>query len=558
MSVYDEKPWLGVYGEAGLPENIESAHANALAMFRATVARLPEAPAIYYFDTTISWRQLDELSDALAVGLQANGFQPGDRVAAYLQNQPQFPLTMLAAWKAGGVMVSVNPMLKEREARTILADSGARFLVTLESLWRDVASGIVAETAVEKTITTADLDFLEGSPPEFLAGSTRDRDPEVLDLMELIGSGRGERPQAAEPSAGDVAFLTYTSGTTGPPKGAMNTHANVTFNSLTFAAWGDLDEDDVLLAIAPLFHITGLIAHVGASMLTGMPMVLFYRFDPELALEMIERHGVTFTVAAITAFIAMMHSPSCEGRDLSSLTKAVTGGAPVPPSTIAAFKAATGVDVYNSYGLTESTSATHIVPRGTSAPVEATSGALSVGVPVFNTMVRIRDDKDNDLAAGEVGEIVSKGPQVVAGYWEKPEETEHAIPGGELHTGDVGVMDDDGWFYIVDRAKDQINAAGYKVWPREVEDVVYMHEAVREAAVVGIPDEYRGETVKAFVSLKAGSSVSEAELISFCRERMAAYKYPRQVEFMDELPKTASGKLLRRELRDREAAKPRG
>lgn len=555
MSVYDERPWLGVYREADLPEQIEAAYENGLEMFRATVARSPEGPAIYYFDRTITWRELDELSDALAVALQERGFAPGDRVAAYLQNMPQFPVTMLAAWKAGGIMVSVNPMLKAKEARTILVDSGSRFLVTLESLWRDVAAEIVDETGVETTITTSDLDFLEGDSPAILSGIAPDRDPAVLDLLELIESSRGKRPSAPEPKASDVAFLTYTSGTTGPPKGAMNTHANVVFNSGTFQVWGDLDEDDVLLAVAPLFHITGLVAHVGVSILAGMPMVLFYRFDPELALDMIERHRCTYTVGSITVFIAMMNTPGCAERDLSSLTKAVTGGAPVPPSTIAAFKAATGVEIYNSYGLTETTSATHLVPRGTTAPVEATSGALAVGVPTFNTMVRIRDEAGNDLPAGEVGEIISKGPQVVPGYWEKPEETEHAIPDGELHTGDIGVMDADGWFYIVDRAKDQINAAGYKIWPREVEDVVYCHEAVREAAVVGVPDSYRGETVKAFVSLKAGSTLTADELISFCRERMAAYKYPRQVEFLDELPKTASGKLLRRELRDRDAAK---
>jgi long-chain acyl-CoA synthetase len=195
---------------------------------------------------------------------------------------------------------------------------------------------------------------------------------------------------------------------------------------------------------------------------------------------------------------------------------------------------------------------------GERAPVDEASGALSVGVPIFNTIVRVVDDEGNDVPAGEVGEIVTSGPQVVPGYWNKPEETEHAIPGGALHTGDVGVMDNDGWFYIVDRKKDQINVSGYKVWPREVEDVLYGHDAVREAAVVGVPDEYRGETVKAFVSLKPGAAVEPDALIAFCKERMAAYKYPRVVEFVDELPKTASGKVLRRELRDKEVSRATG
>jgi long-chain acyl-CoA synthetase len=209
-----------------------------------------------------------------------------------------------------------------------------------------------------------------------------------------------------------------------------------------------------------------------------------------------------------------------------------------------------GAYIHNIYGLTETTSPSHCVPIGTRAPVDEASGALSVGVPIFGTVVRIVGEDGEDLEPGEVGEIVTSGPQVVPGYWNKPEETAHAIPGGALHTGDVGVMDADGWFYIVDRKKDQINAGGYKVWPREVEDVLYEHEAVREAAVVGVPDSYRGESVKAFVSLRPGRTVSEADLIAFAKQRMAAYKYPRSIEFLDEVPKTVTGKLLRRELRD--------
>jgi long-chain acyl-CoA synthetase len=218
---------------------------------------------------------------------------------------------------------------------------------------------------------------------------------------------------------------------------------------------------------------------------------------------------------------------------------------------VTAFHSVFGHWIHNVYGLTETTSPSHATPLGVQGPVDEASGALSVGVPIYGTVVRIVGDDGRDLPPGEVGEIVTTGPQVVAGYWGKPEETARAIPGGALHTGDVGYMDADGWFYIVDRKKDQINAGGYKVWPREVEDVLYEHEAVREAAVVGVPDEYRGETVKAFVSLRPGRTATEEELIAFAKERMAAYKYPRAVEFLDEIPKTVTGKLLRRELRDR-------
>jgi long-chain acyl-CoA synthetase len=307
--------------------------------------------------------------------------------------------------------------------------------------------------------------------------------------------------------------------------------------------------------VAPLFHITGLIAHLTVAFLVPMPIVLGYRFDPGTVLDLIERYRPTFTVGAITVFIALMNDPSFDGRDLSSLTKVYSGGAPIAPSVVERFEKEAGSYIHNIYGLTETTSPSHGVPMGARAPVDPTSGALSVGVPIYNTVVRVVDDDGKDVPAGEVGEFVTSGPQVVAGYWDKPDETEHALPGGDLHTGDVGFMDDEGWFYVVDRKKDMINAAGYKVWPREVEDVLYQHPAVLEAAVIGIPDEYRGETVKAFVSLRAGQDVSEADLIAFCKERMAAYKYPRSIELVSELPKTVTGKILRRELRAAEASK---
>ena len=282
----------------------------------------------------------------------------------------------------------------------------------------------------------------------------------------------------------------------------MNTHGNVVFNSQAYRQWCGLGPDDVILGVAPLFHITGLIAGVTTSLLLGAPLVLAYRFEPSAMLETIRDERATFTVGSITVFIALMNAPDAQREALASLTRIWSGGAPIPPSTVKAFQAQFGQYIHNIYGLTETTSPSHGVPYDATAPVDDASGALSVGVPVFNTVVRIVGDDGQDLPAGEVGEIVTSGPMVVPGYWNKPEETAHALPGGALHTGDVGYMDATGWFYIVDRKKDQINAGGYKVWPREVEDVLYQHEAVREAAVVGVPDAYRGETVKAYVSLR--------------------------------------------------------
>jgi len=476
------------------------------------------------------------MTDALAVALGELDVARGDRVAVQLQNMPQWLLALVGAWKAGAAVVPVSPMYTPRERAVLLEDSGARVLIVLE--------GLEGGAQADHVITTSALDLLDGARPAPLASI--ERAPGEADLLALIARYAGRRPGVAPPAPEDPALLTYTSGTTGPPKGAINTHANVAFNAHTYRDWVGLTRDDVVLAIAPLFHITGLIGHLAVGMLTAAPLVLAYRFDAAETLRLGERHGATFTIAAITAFIALLRH---DGGDLPALSKVYSGGAPIAPAVVEAFERRFGAYIHNIYGLTETTSPSHGVPMGGHAPTDPKSGALSVGVPIFNTVVQVVDEEGNDVEPGELGEFVTSGPQVVAGYWNKPEETEHALPGRHLHTGDIGFMDPDGWFYVVDRKKDMIIASGYKVWPREVESVLYQHPAVREAAVVGIPDEYRGETVKAFVSLRPGESASEADLISFCKERMSAYKYPRSIEFVDELPKTVTGKILHRELR---------
>jgi long-chain acyl-CoA synthetase len=548
---YADRVWLAQY-RAGTPHDIpvdgEGGFASALAMFEATAAAHADAPLIHYAGTTLTVADVDRMSDALAAGLVADGFAAGDRLAVYLQNIPQFPIAVLAAWKAGGIVVPINPMNKERELTYAVEDSGATVLITLESLYTDVVSK--SELPGLRVITTSELDLTtDDQLPSVFAASMRNRSAETDDLLEVVKAHDGEEPPPVTLGPDDVAFLTYTSGTTGVPKGAMNTHGNVVFNSEAYRRWMDLTPEDSVLGIAPLFHITGIVAHMTVALLVPMPLVLGFRFDPGNMLDLIERYKPTFTVGAITAFIALMNDPSWDGRDLSSLTKVYSGGAPIAPATVERFQREAGAYIHNIYGLTETTSPSHGVPMGGQAPVDPSSGALSVGVPIFNTVVQVVDEDGNEVAPGEYGEFVTSGPQVVAGYWNKPDETEHALPGRHLHTGDVGFMDADGWFYVVDRKKDMIIASGYKVWPREVESVLYHHPAVREAAVVGVADEYRGETVKAFVSLRPGESATEADLIAFCKERMAAYKYPRSIEFVEELPKTVTGKILHRELR---------
>jgi long-chain acyl-CoA synthetase len=551
MSSYDERPWLARY-DAGQPADIELEYGSGLEMFAASVLRAPDTPIIRYFDGTITLRELDELTDAFACGLLDVGITAGDRVALYLQNVPQFVIALVGSWKAGAIAVSVNPMNRERELELLLTDSGAKALICLESLYQSVAGSVVARTGVTLTITTSELEYQSRNDARSVAGIERIENPGTQDMTALIERFRGQQPPAADLGPDDVAFLTYTSGTTGPPKGAMNTHRNVVFNAQTYRDWIGIGRDDVILGIAPLFHITGLIGHIAISLLLPAPLVLFHRFEPATAIDTIREHRATFTVGSITVFIALMNAPDADRDALATLTKIYSGGAPIPPSTVRAFSEQFGHYIHNIYGLTETTSPSHGVPLHAKAPVDELSGALSVGVPIYNTVVCIVGDDGTELPPGEVGELVTSGPEVVPGYWNKPEETERALAGGRLRTGDVGYMDRDGWFYIVDRKKDQINAGGYKVWPREVEDVLYEHPSVREAAVVGVPDAYRGETVKAYVSFRTGAEVATDELVDFCKQRMAAYKYPRQVEVLDELPKTVTGKLLRRELRARE------
>jgi long-chain acyl-CoA synthetase len=552
MSVYDARPWLATYPPHQATD-VTLEHPSLLAGFAASAAARPDAPAIKYFDSALTYRQLDEESDAFACALLDGGLSAGDRVALYLQNVPQYVIGMLGTWKAGGVAVAVNPMNKARELDQLLTDSGATVLVALEDLYAANGTEVVPRSAVRRVITTSGLDYQTRNDQRIFGGLTRNRAPNTDDLCELVAAFTGKAPPAVSYTADDIAFLTYTSGTTGQPKGAMNTHGNISCGGQWYRDWNGLGPDDSILGIAPLFHVTGLSGHMAPALLTGIPLTLAYRFDPTVMIEIIREHRPTFTVAAITAYVALANAPGAASDDLASFTKLLTGGAPVAPSIVDSLEKQYGTYIHNVYGMTETTSPTHATPMNVRGPVDPRSGALSVGLPVPGLRMQVVDDDDAELPIGEIGELAVSGPTVVPGYWNKPEETAKTFTRGLLHTGDVGFMDEAGWFYIVDRKKDMISAAGYKVWPRDVEDVLYSHEAVRQAAVIGVPDEYRGETVKAYVSLKPGTAVEGTELVAYCKERLAVYKVPRDVEILDELPATVTGKLLRRELRDRAA-----
>jgi long-chain acyl-CoA synthetase len=512
-------------------------------------------PALYYFDKVILYKELDEMSDAFACTLIDLGVKKGDRVSLYLQNIPQFIIGQFGIWKSGGVIVPLNPMYREKELTYYFHDASVKVLVCMESLYGEMIRKVAKETGVEHVITTSELDYLDpkSPPPSILKGVEKIKGLESLDFMKLIEKYRGKVPPEVILSPQDVAYLTYTSGTTGPPKGAMNSHGNVAFNSEVYRHCWKLTPSDIMLGAAPFFHVTGMVGHIGTCIASGTPLILFYRFDPKTTFQMIEKRKATCTIAAITVFIALMNDPDIGKYNLSSFKKVYSGGAPVIPAVVERFEKLTGTYIHNVYGLTESTSPATLVPLGSRAPVDPSTGAIAIGVPIPSHEAKIMDlsEPEKELPPGEVGELAIKGPGIISGYWNKPEETTHAIRQGWLFTGDVGTMDDKGWIYLLDRKKDMIIASGFKVWPREVEDTIYLHPSVREVAVVGIPDPYRGETVKAFVALKEEfeGKVKEEDIIAHCKERMAAYKYPRQVEFVKEVPKTATGKFLRRAFR---------
>lgn len=550
------RPWLALYRD-GQPSDFGLDYRNLLAMVEESVRLRPDQPAICYFDGIMTLAELDAAADALAAALQNLGFAARDRLVLFTQNNPAFVIGMLATWKAGGIAVSANPMYKARELAHLLGDSGAHTVLCLDELHPVVVDAIAAGGGkIQSVITFSALDGQTRNDPRLFPSPARRRTPDgARDMSDLLGEFAGRRPTLDHwPDPEDPAFLIYTSGTTGEPKGAELTHTNFVFNAQSYREWMQLTPAEPILALAPLFHITGLVAHGVLALLLPAPLILAHRFDPAVVLDAIREHRPVFTIGAITAYTALAGVPGRSPDDFRSLTKMYSGGAPIAPALADALEAELGGYIRNAYGLTETSSVTHAVPPNRRAPVDPKSGALSIGVPVSSVDAWIVGDDGAELPPGEAGELVIRGPQVARGYWNQPAATAATFPRGELRTGDVGFRDADGWFFLVDRKKDMIIASGYKVWPREVEDVLYSHPAVREAAVIGVPDDYRGETVHAYVTLRPGASATEDELIEFCRASMAAYKYPRAIIVVDDLPKTASGKILRRQLRDTEFA----
>ncbi|MHA4850816.1 AMP-binding protein [Rhodococcus sp. MSC1_016] len=552
MSWYDDRPWMDRYEERVRRVGDIPAR-TALDMFESAVVTAGDAPAVRYLGGTLGYREVDQLTDGIAAYLLENGFQRGDRLAIYLQNIPQFVLALIGTWKAGGVVVPLNPMYRDELAH-ILTDAGVTAIVCSESAWADRVGSRASEAGVRIALTSSELDIQTSDDERLFRTVTRARSENVPDLLEVARVRAGATVPDPGLTPEDIALVSYTSGTSGVPKGATNTHRNLTVNSAILRLYEDKPAGAPIFALAPLFHITGMVCQLLTAIDLASPLILVYRFEPGVVLDALERERPIFMVGPSTAYMALMAHPDFSGERFASLEAVMSGGAPLPPAIVERFRELTGKYIRNGYGLTETSAPCVVVPPNLEAPVDPASGTLAIGLPLPSAVVRIIGEDGKDLEPLEVGEIAVDGPMVVPAYWNKPDATAQSLPGGRLLTGDVGFMDAEGWVYVVDRKKDMINASGFKVWPREVEDVLYQHPAVREAAVVGEPDSYRGETVAAFVSLRPGTTVETADLVEYCRERLATYKAPRRVEIVDELPKTASGKILRREMRRRAPA----
>jgi long-chain acyl-CoA synthetase len=500
---------------------------NLAVMLRESARRAPGKPAVILGETRISYLQLDALSDQVAARLTADGLTAGDRVGLQLPNIPQFVIAYFGILKAGGVVVPMNPLLKAPEIEFQLRDSGARALVTFDAFLDEAAKAAeVAEVGSLYVVT----------------GSGEPRTGLAFDAL-LAGDPAG--PQLAAVSPADPAVIIYTSGTTGTPKGAVLSHFTLYMNADISGRLFEFDERDVVIVALPLFHIFGLSSIMNICVRLGGTMSLVPRFDAAAVLEQIRRDRVTIFEGVPTMYVALLQAPDLDSYDLSSLRVAVSGGAPIPAEVIDSFERRFGVTILEGYGLSETSSTTTFNISAAERKV------YSVGKPIWSVSVQIWDEQGRALPPGpeNVGEIVVRGPNVMTGYWGNPEATAQAFAGGWFHTGDLGYFDEDGFLFIVDRIKDLIIRGGYNVYPREVEEVIYAHPAVAEAAVIGVPDARLGEEVHAIVAVKPGQSLTEPELIEFVRQRMAAYKYPRTVEFRDTLPKGATGKILKKELR---------
>ena len=499
---------------------------NIAVMLRETAAAVPDKPVALYEGGRLTYGELDALSDRFAAGLDQAGVRLGDRVAIQLPNIPQFLIAYFGVLKAGGVVVPLNVMYKPREVAFHLGHSAARVFITWAGILPDAAAG-AAEAGVSQVYAVG--------LPEGAAGALP---------FERLLAAPADGALLPDTAMGDTAVIMYTSGTTGRPKGAELTHMQLYMNADIPGRLFGVRPDDVVITVLPLFHIFGLSSILNVCVRFGCTMSLIPRFDPATVLAAVQRDRATIFEGVPAMFIGLLSHPSLDEFDLSSLRIAISGGASIPGPVLDAFEQRFGLLILEGYGLTETASTT------TFNRSEADRRVYSVGKPIWGTQTQVWDSEGKPLPAGQenVGEVVTRGLHVMKGYLDNPEATADALRGGWFHTGDLGYFDKDGFLFIAGRSKELIIRGGYNVYPLEIEDVLHAHPAVAEAAVVGIGDPRLGEEVKACVVLRPGAEVSAPELIAFCKERLAAYKYPRVIEFRAELPKNALGKILKDQL----------
>ncbi|KYD21412.1 long-chain-fatty-acid--CoA ligase [Caldibacillus debilis] len=556
----EERPWLKWYPKE-IPHHLQYEEVSLQETLRRTAKKFPDRPAVHFMGKEVPYRKLFESSLKLANYLRKIGLQKGDRVAVMLPNTPQTFISFYGILFAGGIVVQVNPLFTEREIAFQLKDAGAKFIIVLDMLFNRVKN-VEKETDLRHIIVTGIKDYLP-FPKNLLYPMVQKRQKTVPPKVEHAGRHhlfaeimkRAEAkdiPDEVNPKE-DVAILQYTGGTTGFPKGVMLTHFNLYANAKMCDAWmyKFKEGEGATLGVLPLFHVYGLTTVLVFPVMKGDMVILLPRFDPGEVLKTIDKLKPKVFPGAPTMYIGLLNHPDLEKYDLSSIEICLSGSAPLPVEVQQQFEKLSGGKLVEGYGLTESSPVTHANFLWDNERVKG-----SIGVPWPDTDAKIVSLSTGEtLPPGEIGELAVKGPQVMKGYWNRPEETEQALKDGWLMTGDLGYMDENGYFYIVDRKKDMIIAGGYNIYPREVEEVLYEHPAVKEAVVAGVPDPYRGETVKAYIVLKEGQRVTEEELDRFARKQLAAYKVPRIYEFRDELPKTAVGKILRRQLVEEEKRK---
>jgi long-chain acyl-CoA synthetase len=557
------KPWYKHWPE-GVPKSIQYPEIPVDELLRRTARAHPDWPAMRFYGKQISYRDLDDLADRFAAGLRRIGVKQGDRVSLLLPNTPHFFIAFFGVLRAGAVVVQTNPLYTARELEELYKDAGVETVVVMDLFWPNLGKA-KPRTPVKRVVVCDVAEFLR-TPLRQLYPIRKRSDLKkqkhwpleipteawVHRYPELVAEpGRPGEERPVDPRA-DVAVLQYTGGTTGTPKGAMLTHRNLVANAMQTTAWLPTKgtEQERFLGVIPLFHVYGLTTALTGAVALAAEVVL-HPNPREIGaiLKLINRTKPTIFPGVPTMYIGILRHPNLSKYDLHSIKACISGSAPLPNEVRRQFEATTGGRLVEGYGLTETSPVTHCNPL---------FGLVKecIGIPFPDTDSKVVDmeDRTKDLPQGGVGELAIRGPQVMKGYWNKPEETANVLRDGWILTGDIARMDEDGYFYIVDRKKDMILCSGYNVYPREVEEVLFMHPAVQEAAAIGIPDPYRGESVKAYVVLKAGAAASAEEIIAFCKDKLAPFKVPKQVAFEKELPKTMVGKVLRRELKERERA----